>query len=106
MMELDMLEALAFDEEAYDAYLEERQKRGPWIEQICDPCARLLGGIAYECLTYNQSNPCDVCGKVGVPVTEPRDWRIDLPIAEARRRRDLVFAKAEECEGVWPWITR
>lgn len=100
MMETDTLEALAFDEEAYNAYLEDRKEQGPWVEQICDPCARLLGGVGYGCSTYNQSNPCDVCGKVGVPVTEPRDWRIDLPIAEARRRRDLVFAKAEECEGV------
>lgn len=88
-------------DEAYRRLLEEREEQGPWVEQICDSCARLLGGIAKtHTSTYNEVNPCDVCGKSGIPVTEPRDWSIDLPIAEARRRREALWRKAEECEGV------
>lgn len=50
--------------------------------------------------TVNDFIPCDVCERTGIYVTEPRDWNIDLPIAEARRRREAIFQKADECEGV------
>lgn len=81
--------------------LERQAAQGPWIEQICDPCARALGGRADNgrLSTYNQSHACDVCGATGVPVTDPHDWEIYLPIEEGRRRLSAIHSRAREVEG-------
>lgn len=83
-----------------DHFDAQRAVQGPWVEQICDRCARALGGQPRGCSTYNATNPCDVCERTGVSVTEPRDWQLDLTVAEARRRLQAIEAKVDECEGV------
>jgi len=72
-----------------------RTKLDEYPAWVCADCGKKHGHMAILISTYHVGSQCGWCGRMDVPVTEPRDWGYPTSPMD-KKRLDELAAQAQQ----------